>query len=540
MPFRIALSGLNAASSELRIIGNNVANASTIGFKKSRAEFADIFATSSLGTTSNAIGAGVRVSSISQQFTQGNIGFTDNNLDLALSGQGFFMLNDNGVAVYSRAGSFGVDRDGFVVNSQGQSLLAYSADSTGNITGATSSLQLDTSDIAPQESSTVTMGLNLDASASVPAAPVTSSVVTLGGTQVLDTADSPITTAAFGLVDSYGNAVPNGTLRWTYSGTGNDWTAELLVGGVATAPATTAAVTVGTTTSATLNWDPDGASDQSSIAMTMDTTGVSQVTTGGAANISATVDGAVQGNFSAADSTSYNSSTSLTIYDTLGTSHLATMYYRKTGTPNIWEMYTYVDGSQIQSAAAGAAGQETLAFTSSGQLTSVNGTPIPPATLTTQSFTPTGGAAAMTLTFNVSSVNQYGSNFAVNTLAQDGFATGRLSGVDIADTGVITARFTNGQSRTLGQVALANFQNSQGLRQLGDTTWGETFESGAALVGQPGSGSLGLIESGALEGSNVDLTEQLVGMITAQRNFQANAQVITTADTVTQTIINIR
>jgi flagellar hook protein FlgE len=123
---------------------------------------------------------------------------------------------------------------------------------------------------------------------------------------------------------------------------------------------------------------------------------------------------------------------------------------------------------------------------------------------------------------------------------QDGFTTGRLSGIDISDTGVITSRFTNGQSRTLGQIALANFNNTQGLRQLGDTSWSESFDSGQPLVGTAGSGSLGLIESGALEGSNVDLTEQLVGMITAQRNFQANAQVITTADTVTQTIINIR
>ena len=146
----------------------------------------------------------------------------------------------------------------------------------------------------------------------------------------------------------------------------------------------------------------------------------------------------------------------------------------------------------------------------------------------------------MNVSLDVADLTQYGSVFSVNALVQDGFTTGRLSGIDISDTGVVTARFTNGQSRTLAQVALANFSNPQGLRQLGDTSWAESFESGAALVGAPGSGSLGLVQSGALEGSNVDLTEQLVNMITAQRNFQANAQVITTADTVTQTIINIR
>ena len=152
MPFRTALSGLNASSAELRVIGNNVANASTTGFKESRAEFADIFATSNLGVTANAIGTGVRVASVSQQFTQGNVEFTDNNLDLAINGQGFFMLNDNGVNVYSRAGQFGVDRDGYVVNNQQQQLTIFQSDLNGNITGATGPLQLDRSDIAPQAS----------------------------------------------------------------------------------------------------------------------------------------------------------------------------------------------------------------------------------------------------------------------------------------------------------------------------------------------------------------------------------------------------
>jgi flagellar hook protein FlgE len=209
------------------------------------------------------------------------------------------------------------------------------------------------------------------------------------------------------------------------------------------------------------------------------------------------------------------------------------MYYRKTNQANEWEVYSYSDGVRVDGA-AGTSGDQ-MVFSTSGVLT----TPASGA-ITIPGFNPGGGAATMNITLDVADVNQYGSDFSVNSLVQDGYTTGRLSGIDIADTGVVTARFTNGQSRTLAQVALANFGNPQGLRQLGDSTWAESFESGAALVGQPGTGSLGLVQSGALEGSNVDLTEQLVGMITAQRNFQANAQVITTADTVTQTIINIR
>ena len=401
MPFRTALSGLNAASGELRVIGNNVANASTVGFKKSRAEFADIFATSNLGVTANAIGTGVRIASVAQQFTQGNIEFTDNNLDLAISGQGFFRLDDNGVNVYTRAGQFGVDRDGYVVNSQQQRLTIFQADAGGNITGATGPLQLDRADIAPQATTQIDVRANLDASATpVPAATV---------------------------------------------------------------------------------FDP-------------------------------------------ADATSYNNSTSLTIYDTLGSPHLATMYYRKTA-DNTWDQYMYVDGAAVS-------GPDTLTFDATGAIT--GGTPV------AVSFTPSGGGAVMNVSIDYNNTSQFGSPFNVNALVQDGFATGRLSGIDINDTGVITSRFTNGQSRTLGQVAIATFNNPQGLRQLGDTGWAETFDSGAPLLGAPGTGAAGLIQSGAVEGSNVDLTEQLVGMITAQRNFQANAQVISTADTITQTIINIR
>ncbi len=404
MPFRTALSGLNAASTDLQVIGNNVANSSTTGFKESRAEFADIFATSNLGVSANAVGSGVRVSNVSQQFTQGIIGFTENNLDLAISGQGFFILDDNGSQVYSRAGTFGVDREGFVVNNQNQRLTVFDADTNGNITGALTDLQLDTSDIAPAATSLVDIDLNLDATSTPP-------------------------TVAF----------------------------------------------------------------------------------------------------SPTDATSFNHQTSLTVFDSLGSPHLLTLYYVKQPAAGTWETYSYVDGAQVD-------GPDTLVYDGLGQIT----TPASPFQLTIPAFAPGNGANNLSIVLDYADSSQYGSAFAVNSLVQDGFSTGRLSGIDIADTGQITARFTNGQSTTLGQVALANFANPQGLRQLGDTQWAESFDSGAALVSAPGSGSLGLIESGALEGSNVDLTEQLVRMITAQRNFQANAQVITTADTVTQTIINIR
>ncbi|GJM04491.1 MAG: flagellar hook protein FlgE [marine bacterium B5-7] len=404
MAFRVAISGLKAASGELDVIGNNIANSNTAGFKKSRAEFVDVFAVSSVGGSGSTPGSGVRLSAIRQQFTQGNIAFTDNNLDMAINGSGFFILDDSGTQIYSRGGAFGVDRNGFLANAQGQNLIAFGADASGNITGAAGAIQVNTSNIAPQASANMTVDLNLDAAQGVPAIGV----------------------------------------------------------------------------------------------------------------------------FDATNPNSFNHSTSTTIFDSLGNSHLASMYYVKTATANQWESYTFVDGTQVD-------GPDTLSFSSTGALTA-------PAsgTLTTPSFTPSGGGAAMTLAQDYSATTQYGSAFSVNALAQDGFTTGRLSGLDIDSEGIIFARFTNGQSSVQGQIALADFPNNQGLQPVSDTSWGETFSSGAVTIGAPGTASLGLLQAGALEQSNTDLSEELVNMIIAQRSFQANAEVISTADTVTQSIINLR
>lgn len=403
MAFRVAISGLKAASGELDVIGNNIANSNTAGFKKSRAEFVDVFAVSSVGGSGSTPGSGVRLSGIRQQFTQGNIAFTDNNLDMAINGSGFFILDDSGTNIYSRGGAFGVDRNGYLANAQGQNLIAFGADGSGNITGAAGPIQVNTSNIAPQASSNMTIDLNLDAAQTPP----------------------PV------------------------------------------------------------------------------------------------------GVFSPANPNSYNHSTSTSIFDSLGNSHLVSMYYVKTATANTWDAYTYIDG-------AAAGGPDTIAFTTAGALT----TPAT-GTITTPAFA-IPGAASISLTQDYSSTTQYGSAFSVNALSQDGYTTGRLSGLDIDSEGIIFARFTNGQSAVQGQIALADFPNVQGLQPVSDTSWGETFSSGAVTVGAPGTASLGLLQSGALEQSNVDLSEELVNMIIAQRSFQANAEVISTSDTVTQSIINLR
>jgi len=405
MPFRIALSGLNAAQADLNVTANNIANTSTTGFKGSRTEFADMFAVSLQGVSSNASGNGVRVAAVAQQFAQGNIEFTDSNLDLAVSGQGMFILSDQGALAYTRAGAFQMNRDGYVVNSLGHRLQVYPPLAGGGFnTGGLSDLRLVTTDSAPQATANVQYTLNLPANAVPPPVAV---------------------------------------------------------------------------------FDP-------------------------------------------ADPNSFNQATSLTLFDSLGATHTGTMYFVKTATANQWTSQLAIDGTLVGT-------PQTLQYSNTGVLTAPAG-----GVLAFPPYTPATGAADMTVSVDLAQSTQFGGNFSVNSVTQDGYTTGRLIGIDIDDTGIVQARFTNGNSQSLGQVAVANFANVQGLQQLGNTQWAETFASGQALRGQAGNSGFGLVQSGALEGANVDVTEQLVNMITAQRNFQANAQMISTADQITQTIINMR
>ena len=405
MPFTIALSGLNAASADLSVTANNVANVNTNGFKESRAQFAEVFAVGTQSVSSSAAGSGVKLASIAQQFTQGNIDFTDNALDLAIGGEGFFVLSDNGARSYTRAGAFGVDNNGYVVNSQGARLQAYPYAGGGLFnTGTPNDLQLSTGANPPSATTRATLGINLPADASPP---------------------------------------PNAV-------------------------------------------------------------------------------------FDATDPTSFNHTTSVTIYDSLGAAHTATVYFIKDAAPNTWNTEVQIDGNPV-------AGATQITFAGDGSLQSPAG-----GLMALAAYNPGTGASDISMSMDFADATQFGDNFGVNSLSQDGFTTGRLTGVSVDAEGVVFARFTNGQSTSLGKLAMANFANPQGLQQLGDTAWGESFQSGEALLGEAGTASFGSIQSGALEASNVDLTAQLVQMITAQRNFQANAQMISTADTVTQTVINIR
>ena len=371
-----------------------------------------MYANSVLGTGSRTPGNGVMVNAIAQQFGQGNINITNNSLDLAVSGAGFFIVSNQGSPAYTRAGNFSLDSLGYVVNATNNKLQGFAANAAGQVlAGALTDLRIQTSDIAPSQTSEVNLHINLDSREVVP----------------------------------------------------------------------------------TLAFDPSNAS-------------------------------------------TYNWSTAATIYDSLGNSHILRSYFRldaSSGTGNDWHVYTDLDGSALSA---------TPVFNDLGLVSFDNGgalvSPVPAALADT--WTPSGGAGSLAFNIDLTSSTQYGSDSTVNSLDQDGYAPGRLSGINISDGGILFARYTNGQALTLGQVALATFANPQGLVALGDTSWAESFDSGQPVVGAPQSGSRGSLQSGALEESNVDLSRQLVNLILAQRNYQANAKTIETANATTQTLINMR
>ncbi|WP_310460381.1 flagellar hook protein FlgE [Sphaerotilus sp.] len=429
MNFQQGLSGLNATSKSLEVIGNNIANANTYGSKSARAEFADMYA-NSIGTTNN-VGIGVRVAAVAQQFTQGSLLATNNAMDVAINGEGFFQLKaSSGDLLYSRNGQFKVDSAGFIVNGQNQRLQGYSADQQGTIqTGVRTDLQFPPAGLPPHATDGVSIELNFDSrsDATMPTPPI------------------------------------------------------------------------GQTYSIDLN-----------------------------------------------DATTYNNATSVRTYDAKGQPVDVAFYFQKSA-KDTWNVYAAVGSTELKDASGvGKPIIEGLKFDSTGLNPQV-----PDATSATgykplQAFElpeiPGGSvnAAIAGVKFNMDKVTQYGATFSVTDVTQTGNAPGQLTSLTIEDNGFINARYTNGLSRKAGQLELANFRNPQGLRSVGGNAWINSPQAGEAVSGVPGSGTLGVLQSGALEESNVDMTGELVSMITAQRLYQANAQTIKTQDSIMQTLVSLR
>ncbi|KUY97157.1 flagellar biosynthesis protein FlgE [Burkholderia territorii] len=413
MGYQQGLSGLAGASNALDVIGNNIANANTVGFKSSTAQFSDMYANSVATSVNTQIGIGASLASVQQQFGQGTINTTNSSLDVAINGNGFFQMSNNGVTTYSRDGTFQRDKNGFIVDSQGRNLMGYAASSGGVInTAQTVPLQAPTTNIAPTATTKITGQFNLNSQDTVP------------------------------------TKTP----------------------------------------------------------------------------------------FSATDTTTYNYSTSIQVYDSLGGSQAVNMYFVKSAA-GTWEAYAGVQGGATTDLG-------TVTFNSSGAIQSTTtGTPATPtASLGQFQFTvpnTDGSATPQQLTLDLTGTTQYGGKDGVNNLAQDGYASGTLTTFSIGADGKLTGNYSNGQTAVLGQIVLANFNNPNGLVNLGGNQYAESSASGVPQISAPGSTNHGSLQGSALENSNVDLTSQLVNLITAQRNYQANAQTIKTQQTVDQTLINL-
>ncbi|WP_347330282.1 flagellar hook-basal body complex protein [Marinimicrobium locisalis] len=782
MPFNTALSGIRAASADLDVTGNNIANASTTGFKSSRVEFGDIYAGSILGTTANTPGSGVSLQNIRQQFSQGNRNFTDNSLDLAINGAGFFVTSNGGDRQYTRAGAFGLSDEGFIVGNTGARLQGFAADENGNINGSLGDLQVDVSVQPPRQTTLVEGRFNLDSNQPVletvgtefetdgaavgvaqqglkdatsttmdlgaiatpinfAANPTTFDIqltgsnpasgngtvsVTLDGStanSVQDIANlinseifgapSPInvqavasggqlrfqdltegvsSTITLGAVTGANDlstalngapasvagipAVDNGYVAQNLEFQGPDgdvfnFTSESGASAAKTASELNAlaGVTASATTNArilagsfdnsnnnmTLNGVQlnattlDGLEDEinslsssqlAGIRAEINSTGDLEITSAVGADLrfgfaggqppgtfdmtgrtgtgvqtvnTNTEDTVVGGGltilmeegysletatpsvgnllspltedsfdevsinaFDPDDQGTFNHSTTSVVYDSLGNSHTLEQYFVRqpydpndpSTSPNHWMMYVQVDGQNVgdpdptlpppQNTEPNVA-SFNVHFNSDGSLNEElteemlvsNWTPrnddgsaagaLPPLNVLQGGQLPvTDPPTSSNFEIELDGTTQFGANFGVESQDQNGFTTGRLSGVDIGDDGTIFARFTNGEAQVLGQVAMADFNNVEGLKPVGDTSWVQSSDSGEPVIGAPGSASLGVINAGALEESNVDLSTQLVNLIIAQRNFQASSKTIETANQITQTIINLR
>lgn len=434
MSFFTSLSGLQAAQTNMSTISHNLANVSTNGFKKSSTQFADVIASTGNSNPTQMVGSGVVVKAVRQQFSQGGFTQSSSALDIAISGDGFFIVKGdektgNGVA-FTRNGGFQVDADRYVTDAQGNKLQVYPVDGSGAVvaTGLSStvSLRLPQTSGTPESTDNVKLSLNLNA----------------------------------------GSAIPSEAARFE---------------------------------------DTEYAFDRF-------------------------------------DPGTYNQSTQTTIYDANGNALTLTNYYVRETKPasddptSTWSVYSFVGDQQLNAGSDPDIVEPiSLTFDSTGKLAD-------PTTATTfAGFLAPGATSEQVIKFDLTSgTTQVTSPFSLNASAQDGSPVGQLEGVSINDDGTVVAAFSNGDTQALGKVVLATFSNSAGLRQLGSSTWAASGFSGDARLGEPGTNGLGSLMTGAIESSNVDITEELVNLIAAQRNFQANAKALDTANQISQTIFNIR
>jgi flagellar hook protein FlgE len=511
MSFQQGLSGLNGAAKSLDVIGNNIANASTVGFKGSAAQFADVYASSLSGAAGSTAGIGSKVAAISQQFTQGNIEASNNPLDIAINGGGFFRMEAGGTVQYSRNGQFSLDKDGYMVNAQGAKLTGYGVGKTGQVlAGAPVPIQVDAADLKPVATSQVDTQMNLNSGDKVPVTvPFDANDPSSYNKQV------PVD-----VYDSLGNAHVL-SLFYVKSATDGQWDVYMGSDGVEWKAQQVAAAAQGNDlahapiNAARSQWEADTKAVPP-VAATIAADLASYATLAGnlvlAAATAAGADAATQAAITAA-ATSAGGTNGFSPDD--------------------------VDAAIASAVKVPSVPIGHLNFDTNGALSTATSSTLP-LTVALPIFPPTGASMSQQINIGFAGTTQYGAATSEKKTSQDGYTAGHLQQFSAGADGVILGQYSNGRSRALGQIVLANFENPNGLSPLGNNAWAETSNSGAPAVGVPNTGSLGVLQSSAVENSNVDLTAELVNMITAQRVYQANAQTIKTQDSVLQTLVNLR
>ncbi|MFC0135055.1 flagellar hook-basal body protein [Massilia eurypsychrophila] len=508
MSFQQGLSGLNGAAKSLDVIGNNIANASTVGFKGSQAQFADVYANSLNGAGGNQAGIGTKVSQIAQQFTQGNVESSANPLDIAINGAGFFRTTVAGATQYSRNGQFSLDKDGFMVNAQGAKLTGYATSATGGIlAGSPVPIQVNTADLKPVATTRIDTQLNLDSRSLNPVKnPFDASDPNTYNKQipidVYDTLGNPHVMSSFYVRTDAG--------EWDVY-VANDGT-EVNSLAVASAAQGTGTVVLDDITAKRGAWRTLAADPASTPAQLRNA-------------LIAYADAAGDA-VAAASSLAGGDAVQATAITTAGDDSARV----QSNTPEA------VDRDIAAAVSMKPEPVARLKFDSKGSLIAASA----PIQVDLPIFPPTGAAAVLSVTLNFTGSSQYGAPTSEKKSSQDGYTAGTLQRFAASADGRILGQYSNGQSQALGQIVLANFANPNGLSPLGNNAWAETSASGVPLVGAPTTGSLGVLQSSAVENSNVDLTAELVNMITAQRVYQANAQTIKTQDSVLQTLVNLR
>lgn len=671
--FNTAVTGLKAAQTDLDVTGNNIANASTVGFKASRTEFGDLYATAVVGAgSSNTPGAGVTVTSITQDFSSGTVEFTNSNLDLAINGSGFFRLDDGqGGVTYTRGGSFELDKDGFIVSKNGKNLQGYGLDVQGNQLPLRN-LAVDEKESAPHATENIALSFNIDSELDASKLSAvydknnansfsyTTTVETfdsLGNAQTIkfnfaeqrpvreqyqfeisgtginisgiDIADisAGLTAAEKADLEAQDPRIDVDSIVYAAGAAGPPVVSETVsfelkaeasaAGDVRVANGTVAAANPYLTASNLVDGEPKTRTANEIQAFVIDDdSGGAAAKFNAAGNLVAATDLIIGGVTIPLDTNmdrddvgeaiisfqqkiiELNPDIQAVQYDTNSNTVYITwkaeagdvdpivitdsssldLLSGSSDTPDpvsqqgdnsfmgVYRMYAYLNdteqlnvGKRVDPGEAGFAADKSevgpivIKFdTTNGILDSVNGEDIVSGGAVPK-ITILGADPAnpndikldsdvdnlVGLQLDITGATQVSSASIVRKQIQDGYTKGDLIGVSFEETGEMVASFSNGQRQNLGLVAISTFENQAGLQPSGDTEWVSTLTSGQAIINPPGTGLNGTLRSGALEQSNVDLSEELVNLIEAQRNFQANSKTLETLNTVTQAILQI-